>query len=423
MEPSHQIITVSQLVNLTYQQMEKLNYSRGSLKQYAYSFKLFTRYASNNEIEYYTEKLALSFLEECCKIFSKSSKNSYTCQERKRAVAKLDEMYKYNFISSKKLLSRKVYVFKGCLKKSIDLYIAYKVESLSSARMKSIKLYLERFSEFISKISDIKTENDLAINHVILFIESCSIYSHLTLYATVTCIRQYIQFLENNFLLRDNISHYIPKIPKKRNRTFPKAFTKDESLALLNSIGNNTSKERRDYAMILLAARLGLRASDIANLQLSNINWEHNQINLVQQKNNTPLVLPLLKDVGEAIINYIKNGRPKVDNQYIFLRENAPYSQINASALHMIVDGYLKRAKIKIPAGKKHGPHALRHSIATLLLENNIPISTIKEILSHKSSETTKIYLKIAQKQLLECALEVPKLEKNYTPCVGGVHV
>jgi site-specific recombinase XerD len=89
----------------------------------------------------------------------------------------------------------------------------------------------------------------------------------------------------------------------------------------------------------------------------------------------------------------------------------------------MIVDGYLKRAKIKIPAGKKHGPHALRHSIATLLLENNIPISTIKEILSHKSSETTKIYLKIAQKQLLECALEVPKLEKHYTPCAGVAHV
>jgi len=403
--------------------LKELNYSKGSLKKYAYSFKLFTRHASNNEIKYYTEKLALSFLEEYCEIFSQLNKKSITYQERKRAVAKLDEMYKYNLISSKKLFSRKVYVFQGCLKNSIDSYIAYKTQSVSSARIQSIKLYLERFSEFISKIADIKTENDLAINHVLLFIKSCSIYTHLTLYATMTSVKQYIQFLENNFLLGGNISPHIPKIPKKRNRTFPKAFTKGESLALLNSIGSNTSKERRDYAMILLAARLGLRASDIANLQLSNIEWEHNQINLVQQKNNTPLTLPLFKDVGEAIINYIKNGRPKVDTQYVFLRENAPYSQINASGLHMIVDGYLKRAKIKIPAGKKHGPHALRHSIATLLLENNVPISTIKEILSHKSSETTKIYLKIAQKQLLECALEVPKLEKNYTPCVGAVHV
>ena len=423
MESSQQIITVSQLVDLTYQKLQKLNYSKGSLKSYAYSFKLFQIYAANNEIKYYTEKLTLSFLEEHCKIFSKSSKNSYTSQARKRAVAKLDEMFKYNLISSKKLSSRKVYIFKGCLKKSIDEYLVYKAESVSSARIKSIKLYLERFSEFVSTISEIQNENDLKISHIVLFIDSYALYTHLTLYATIMCVKQYIQFIENNLLLENNISHHIPKIPKKRNRTFPKGFTKDESNTLLNSISCNTSKERRDYAMILLAARLGLRASDIANLQLNNIDWEHNQINLVQQKNSTPLTLPLLKDVGEAIINYIKNGRPNIDIQYVFLRENAPYSQISASALHMIVDGYLKRAKIKIPAGKKHGPHALRHSIATLLLENNISISTIKEILSHKSSETTKIYLKIAQKQLLECALAVPKLEKNYTPCVGVVHV
>jgi len=159
--------------------------------------------------------------------------------------------------------------------------------------------------------------------------------------------------------------------------------------------------------MLLLAARIGLRASDITNLKFNNIDWEKNQISIVQQKTKAPLTLPLLQDVGEAIIDYIKNGRPNVDDLHIFIRESRPYIKIKASSLHMIVDGYLKRAKIKIPPGKKHGPHALRHSIATLLLENNIPISTIKEILAHKSSETTKIYLKVAQKQLLECALNV----------------
>jgi len=175
--------------------------------------------------------------------------------------------------------------------------------------------------------------------------------------------------------------------------------------------------------MILLAARIGLRSSDIVNLKFNNINWETNQISIIQQKTNVPTTLPLLKDVGEAIINYIKNGRPKVDNQHIFIRENPPYMHLSASSLHMIVDGYLKRAKIKIPAGRKHGPHALRHSLATLLLENNIPITAIKEILSHKSTQTTKIYLKVAQTQLLQCALEVPSLNKSYTPCKGVANV
>ena len=163
--------------------------------------------------------------------------------------------------------------------------------------------------------------------------------------------------------------------------------------------------------MILLAARVGLRSSDIVNLKFSNIDWESSQITLIQQKTNTPVTLTLLKDVGEAIINYIKNGRPEVDTPYIFIRENPPYTQLYAASLYTIVDGYLKRAKIKIPAGKKHGPHALRHSLATRLLENNIPIATIKEILSHQSTQTTKAYLKIAQKQLLQCALEVPGVD------------
>ena len=86
---------------------------------------------------------------------------------------------------------------------------------------------------------------------------------------------------------------------------------------------------------------------------------------------------------------------------------------MSSGSLLTIVDEYLKRANIKIPANHRHGPHALRHSLATLLLEDNIPIATIKEILAHKSVETTKIYLKIAEKQLLKCALDVPAIAIN----------
>ncbi len=410
------IISIGQLVSITYQKLEELNYSKGSLKQYRYSFKLFEKYAVENDLEYYTQKLALVFLEEYCSSLSRVEPHNYTFQVRKRAVAKLDEMYQFNMLSSRKLFSRKEYIFKGCLKESIELYLLHQEEALSYARIKSIKLYLERFSAYISTLSDVKTQTDLNMEHILGFIKENSIYTHATLYATITCVRKYIQFLEDNGILTKYLSHSIPRILKKRNRSFAKAFTKEETTLLLNSVTNDNPKERRDYAMMLLAARIGLRSSDIVNLKFNNINWETNQITIKQQKTDTLATLPLLKDVGEAIINYIKNGRPKVDSQHIFIRENPPYAQLSASSLHMIVDGYLKRAKIKIPAGKKHGPHALRHSLATLLLENNVPITTIKEILSHKSTQTTKIYLKVAQVQLLQCALEVPNLNKIYTP-------
>ena len=417
-----QIVEVDHLIEKTYDKLSELKYAKATLKKFKYSFGLFKAYADQNEIKYYTEALAFAFLEEYCKIFSKPGEHSYRCQERRRAVAKVDEMYKYNTVSSKKLFSRKSYIFKGCLKNSIEAYIEYREKSLSKARLKSIKLYLEKFSDHISTTVGIYSENDLKTVHIIDFIKASSIYTHITLYATIMCVKKYIQFLEKNQLLKERLSSHIPRIPK-RNNALPGAFTKEESVALLNSIGGSTPKERRDYAMILLAARLGLRSSDIVNLKFGNIDWERNQINIVQKKTKTPIMLPLLNDVGEAIINYLKNGRPDVDNKHIFIRESAPYTEVKASSLYMIVDGYVKRAKIKIPLGRKHGPHALRHSIATQLLNSNISISTIKEILSHKSTQTTKIYLKIAQKKLLECALEIPELNKDYTPAKEFGHV
>ena len=411
MKSKNRIVKVDVLINETYQKLKELSYSNGNLKKFQYSFQLFKEYTLKNEVTFYTQKLALAFLEEYCEIFSNAEKKSYKHQERKRAISKLDEMHKYNIISSKKLLSRKVYQFYGCLQMSIKEYLSLKSKTLSEARIKSIKLYLERFSLYISNIHEIKTINNLDIKHINAFIESCSVYTHGTCYDTVVCIRQYLIYLEKNNLLDHTISVSIPKIARRRNRTFAHAFTKQETQALLQSIGCNNSKERRDYAMLLLAARLGFRSSDIVNLKFENINWEKSEISIIQQKTKKVLTLPLLNDVGEALINYIKNGRPNVKDSHIFIRENKPYTSISSGSLFTIVDGYLKRANIKVPANHRHGPHALRHSLATLLLENNIPITTIKEILAHKSVETTKIYLKIAEKQLLKCALNVPLVE------------
>jgi len=413
MKPQNRIIKVDDLVQETYQALHETGYTKKTLKKFKYSFRLFKEYALKNEIEFYTQKLAFAFLEEYCKIFSNSNKQSYVYQERKRAISKLDEIHRYKVVSSKQLLSRKIYIFQGCLQTSIKSYIVFKSETLSKARVQAIKLYLERFSTYISSIDKIKTLKDLESKYINKFIESCSIYTHNTYYATVICLRHYLIYLENNNLLIHPLSTSLPKIAKRRNRTFPHAFSKEETQKLLQSIKYNNSKERRDYAMLLLAARLGLRSSDIVNLKFENINWEKSEISLVQQKTKKALTLPLLNDVGEAIINYIKNGRPSVKDSHVFIREAKPYAKISSGSLFTIVDGYLKRAKIKIPAGRRHGPHALRHSLATLLLEDNIPISTIKEVLAHKSTETTKIYLKIAQKQLLQCALDVAPIDNS----------
>jgi integrase len=157
---------------------------------------------------------------------------------------------------------------------------------------------------------------------------------------------------------------------------------------------------------MLLIARLGLRSSDVVNLRFENINWEENRISFTQQKTGRPLVLPLLEDVGLAIIDYLKFGRPKCDFQHIFTRHRPPISPFTSSGMYGLVSRCISRAGL-LTDEKKRGPHALRHSLASRLLEENVPLPIISEILGHANSHTTAAYLSIDIDKLRQCALEV----------------
>jgi len=166
--------------------------------------------------------------------------------------------------------------------------------------------------------------------------------------------------------------------------------------------------------MILLAARLGLRASDICGLKFENIHWETNTLLLVQKKTKEKIELPLLVEIGNAIIDYLKYGRPISDLPYIFIRAGQPYDRLEEPTLHSIVSFYLRRAGINNIDEKKHGPHALRHSLAGFLLEKKTPLPVISEVLGHTNTESTKTYLRIDLESLRQCALEVSPLNSPY---------
>jgi integrase len=166
--------------------------------------------------------------------------------------------------------------------------------------------------------------------------------------------------------------------------------------------------------MILLAARLGLRIIDIKHLKLDNLNWSDNRIELIQSKTSGMLSLPLLPDVGWAIIDYLQNGRPKVDCPYVFLRQIAPLEPFSdEDRLHQIVEKYMRLAKIPISPQKKRGMHSLRHMLASRLLEENTPLSVISDILGHVSSDSTAVYLKVDVERLRECALNPEEVFKS----------
>jgi len=405
-------IKIPELIEMTKEEMVNIGYSENVVKKNEKIWTRFASYASQNEVLYYTEKLMMAFLEKECQIFTEP-KDTCGKQEKLRALNKLDEFYKYRMISSKRPSAIKKYTFKGKIGYSVEQYIAFRKTNVSAARLQSIKLYLERFCEYVDITSSVDVHG---LNAEIIqnFIVSCKIYTKSTVACTAGCLRGYLSYLYKHRLTQANLSVFVPHILVRKDSEIPSSYKAEDVEKLLNTIERNDSKGKRDYAMILIAARLGLRASDICSLTFDSIDWEKNKICIQQQKTNSQASYPLLKDVGMAIIDYLKYGRKTVsDITHIFLSELPPYHRLESGSLYYIVDFYIRRAGIHIPAGKKHGPHALRHSLSSRLLENDIPLPIISEILSHKSTETTKIYLKIAEKQLSECALAVPTLYRE----------
>ena len=144
----------------------------------------------------------------------------------------------------------------------------------------------------------------------------------------------------------------------------------------------------------------------MANLHFSNIDWENDRIRLTQVKTGNPLELPLLTDVGEAIIAYLRNGRPHTESDHVFVRMKPPFTAFHPGAVGALVHEHLVKAGIHVE-GRKAGSHALRHSLASRLLEHEIPLPVISEILGHVNTQTTMTYLRIDISELKKCALEV----------------
>lgn len=183
---------------------------------------------------------------------------------------------------------------------------------------------------------------------------------------------------------------------------------------MLKAVDRGNPKGKRDYAMILLAARLGLRASDICSLTFENLLWSQNLIVLIQEKTKKRIELPLIAEIGNAIIDYLKYGRPIAELPYVFLHANHGYRKLQEPTLHSIVCHYMRLAGIANVDAKKHGPHALRHSLAGFLLEKKTPLPVISEVLGHTNTESTKTYIKIDMDSLSQCALEVPTVSDHF---------
>lgn len=222
-------------------------------------------------------------------------------------------------------------------------------------------------------------------------------------------VKTFLNWTYQNNLTKISGDMVLPKMVWHRKTNIRTYYTQEEITKLLNAVDIGTKQGKEDYLILCLICYLGLRISDVVNLKLSNINFNENNISIIQYKTDNFLTLPLIDKVKYPLLDYLKNVRPNSsDIDYVFITNKEPYRHKEELKTHgYIVKDYLIKAGIDINE-RKHGFHSLRHSFSTSLLKENTDLYSISTILGHQDIKTTMTYLDIDTSKLQELALEVP---------------
>lgn len=310
-------------------------------------------------------------------------------------------------------------VFDGPIGELMSNYLSYKISlRLKKHTVDEQEQHLYRFLCHLHAhgITSVHAIHQL---HILHFIKGIDLRFSTLPHLTIRTLRGFFHYLYEQHVLEVNLSGMIPKDNFKKQAKLPSTYSAKEIEAMIGSINRANATGKRNYAIVLLAARLGLRASDVANLKFENLLWEQSTIVFNQYKTGKNIELPLLTEVGNAIIDYLRYGRPKSREVFVFLLSRSPYTPLQSCSVTGIVHACLLQAGINI-ANRKHGAHALRHSLAGILLEKGTILPVISEVLGHENTASTKYYLRIDLKSLRQCTLEVPSISTSFYGQKGG---
>jgi len=232
--------------------------------------------------------------------------------------------------------------------------------------------------------------------------------------ADLTCsLRDFLRYLYAHELITHDLAPTLLSPTIYAFERIPAALTPDEVHALLQQARHDrTPIGVRNYAILLLLATYGLRAGEVVRLRFEDIDWRNECLHVQHSKTGRTTVLPLLAPVGEAILDYLREGRPTTEVREVFLRAHAPLQPFRqGSSLYSIVARRLTKAGIE-PAGKR-GPHTLRHARAISLLRASVPLKAIGDLLGHTVPAATAMYLKLATDDLRDVCLDIPTTGEN----------
>jgi site-specific recombinase XerD len=398
--------TIRELVNNLERELIRMGYAEGTLKYYRTNWKMIIAHFERIGEDYFSESIAMDYIDKKCDFFRKEQAGELTQSNIYlfRIVRMMGDFQQHGTVLRRyeRTLSRVNDLLNREMLEKFKIYCKNSEYAVSTC-----KSYARTAENFLSYIEAHEIPlKELATADLTAFVKTLLGYSYKMVEFVLCGTRAFLRFLYSENTVSADFSESLPNIQSRKQTRIPSVWEKDDLRKLLEAIDRGNPSGKRDYAIILLVARLGLRSIDVKRLKFSDFNWSEKTLEFSQSKTGRSVRLPILNDVGWAIIEYIKNGRPASDSQHIFLRHMAPILPFSdEDHLYQIIAKHMRVAKLPISGKKKVGMHSLRHTLATMLLENHASIDDIAGILGQQSTETTPTYLKSSLQMLSECAL------------------
>jgi len=408
-------LTINELVDKVLVELERLNYSHNSLCGFRCFYKRVIAFAKEKEELYFSEELGSAFLKERynCTVNYYTEVMPKSCKEPIRRIRILGD-YQLHGVIIRRIVKKPGYVKPPQFEKELT---AYEKECENNDYSKrGLRTRIQRLFFFVDYLDarGVQKVNDITSEMISDYAKTIYAHHEKSIASILTTLRVFLRFLYFNQYTDEDLSLKVPQQSKYYYPPVPSVWNKEDVMHMLESIDRGNPTGKRDYAILLLVTRLGIRAGDITSLKLSDLNWQSKTIEIRQSKTKNTVTYPILNDIGWALIEYLKNARPISESPFLFIRMNAPYEAFGKDAnLHNIITKYTRLAGIHVPKGKKHGLHSLHHTLASSLLEQGTPLPLISEILGHFNSKSIGVYLHTGIEGLRSCAIDPEEVFKN----------
>lgn len=395
------------LIEKTVKALVDMKLSKGTILNYKTDFRLVSGYRENRD-GYFSVARTQRFV-------SKSylrQKRQEICRDRyaeiRKAAELLCEMYQTGGLRSRRLPYANSKSLHKVYQELLDAFVSGKAATLSQKTICTYSIITKAFLLDLEQHGYMGFEGVSCWDIGVALSRLSSVYK-LSMASVMVALRSFFAFMHDRQLLSTDYTPALMLRPAER-RYVIKGFSSEEMSRILNAVERDKAQGKRDYAILILGMHTGLRGADVVNLTLDNIDWERDELRVVQSKTKNPVEMHLEPIVGNAIADYLLHGRPAPvsESGFVFLSTSPPFNKLQGvGSINNFLYKYMDKAEVSHLSGERKGFHSFRRALATDLLEAGVETVVIGNILGQVNPNSVRSYLSLSQSKLKECALSL----------------